>query len=156
MVLKLDREFNDKGIRIVVIFGKLLQKYLGKKYLEVEDSVSINTIEHIDIIRRHLFGYPLYLILLSTDTNNEFEQSVVNNKTQNIVAIIHSESEFSTTQSLIKLRPSSFNRLVFKITDNKFLKVTQNITCQLIFRFKREFLCENENLYFLKSDEFIV
>lgn len=147
------RLYNQKGIRVMIILGSTLYKYLGKKYIEVGDSYTINTTNHKEIIKNNVFGYPLYLILLSTDSNNEFEHSVINNAEKNILAIIHSETEFSTTQSLIKLRPSTFNKLVFKIVNKDFQKVSQKISCKLIFRFKREFLEDNLSLHFFKNDE---
>lgn len=141
MMINIGEEYASKQVTINIAFSKGLQKFLGgKKSINIKDGVLINSTDHNEIIQRYVFKYPFYLVLLSTDERNDFQESMVDSKKRNIIAILHSEKEFTTTQSIIKLRPSSYNKLVLSVVNNKFEPLTETVFYNFIFRFRREFL----------------
>ena len=140
MMIKIDKEYNRNQVTIFVAFSKQLQKYLGgKRNIDIKDGLILNSIDHNEIIQKVVFKYPFYLMLVSTDERNDFQESIIDSKNQNIIAIIHSEKKFTATQSMIKLRPSSYNKLVLLVRNNEFKKLTETVFFNLIFRFRREF-----------------
>ena len=141
MMINIGEMYAKKEIVIVVAFSKSLQRFLGgKKSIDIKDGVIINSTDHNEVIQRNVFKYPFYLLLLSTDERNDFRESMIDSKSRNIIAIIHSEKEFSTTQNLIKLRPSAYNRLVLRVVNNEFKPLTETVFYNIIFRFRREFI----------------
>ena len=140
MIFKLDKAYSETEVVVFIIFNPILEKYLGRTYIEVDNSVNINTLKHSTLLLNNVFQYPLYLVLISSDIINEFGESIIENETKSIIAIIYSENSFTTTQSLIKIRPSTFNKLLFKIVDKNFQPVSEEMFINLVFRFKREFI----------------
>lgn len=141
MMIKIGDEYRESGVTIFVVFNKQVRKFLGgRKSVDIKDGIILNPIDHRVIIMKDVFKYPFYLILMSTDDRSELQESMVNSRQRNIVAIIHSEHEFTTTQNIIKLRPSSYNKLVLKVLNNEFKEITETVFFTLLFRFKRDFI----------------
>ena len=153
MLLKVGFEYKHTGIVICVYFNTVIQKFLGgTESIILNNGITLNSIDHNKIINEHFFKYPLYLLLLSPEDKNEVHTSILENRKKNIVALIQSPSNFITTQSIIKIRPSVYNKIVFNILDKDFMPLTEKIFYKFIFRFKREFL---HNLYELNFQEWL-
>ena len=150
MIIKTkSKSTNGHNIVIHLSLNKVLQNYLGQEDIKIERSITvINPYNQNELIQKNIYKYPYFLVLASTDFIHDLDTSVVNNKKLPIIAVIHSESKFTTTQSLIKLRPSRFNKLVLKVLNNQLETITERVSCELIFRFKREFIEENTSLHF--------
>ena len=141
MIINIGKMYPKKGITIFVVFNSVLRKFVGGiKSIEVHDSYIINNIDHNEVIKRNVFKYPFYLLLISTDDRNDFQESIINSTRRNIIAIIHSETHFTSTQNLIKIRPSTYNKLVLKLVNNEFKPISENIVFNLLFKFKRDFM----------------
>ena len=141
MMINIGENYAKKDIIITVKFSESLQKFLGGiEAIDIKDGVIINSTDHNEVIQRNVFKYPFYLILLSTDERNDFHESMIDSKKRNIIAIIHSEKEFITTQNLIKLRPSAYNKLVLSVLNNEFQPLTETVFYNFIFKFRRDFI----------------
>ena len=155
MIIKMDYDFSKHNIILQISFNTVLAKYIGVDELFVSSSTTIiNPYNQNSLIQKNIFKYPYYLVLASTDFTHDLDTSVINNKNYSIIAVIHSENKFTTTQQLIKIRPSRFNRLVLKVLNNELEPVTERVSCEFLFRFKREFLEENTSLYKFYSSQY--
>ena len=141
MFINIGKMYAEKGITIFVIFNTVLRKFLGGiRSIEVHDSTIINTIDHNEVIKSNVFKYPFYLLLISTDDRNDFQESIIDSTRRNIIGIIHSETHFTSTQNIIKMRPSTYNKLVLKLVNNEFKPIAESVVFNLLFKFKRDFM----------------
>ena len=147
MIIQVDDAFSTHNIAIHVSLDPLFTSYIGKDSIVVQDRITlINNFDHNELIQRNIFKYPYYLILCSPEYF-DVDISIIDNKNLVIIAIIHSETKFTTTQSLVKLKPTRFNKLVLRVLNSDLEPVSEKVACDLLFRFKREFIEENTHLY---------
>ena len=147
MVIQVDEAFSSHNIVIHISLNPLLANYIGKDSITIKNRINlINAFDQTQMIQANIFKYPYYLVLCSSEYF-DVDFSVIDNKNLVIIAIIHSETKFTTTQGLVRLRPTRFNKLVLRVLDKNLAQVTEKVTCDLLFRFKREFIEENTNLY---------
>ena len=152
MVVTIGDNFFVKKIYLYIKYDKFLRDFLQTEETFITSSITtLNLFSHSDILNRNVYKFPFYLISKSKNMTSELDESSVKNKNLYILGIFDNNGKVISPQNPLKLRPNSYNKLVFTILDRDLEPILNRITCDLLFRFKREFIEENQPSNFIPS-----
>ena len=152
MVLTITDNFRVKRIYLYIKYDKFLTDFLQTKETVIKSLITtLNLFTHSDILTRNVYKFPFYLISKSKNMTSELDESSIKNKNLYILGIFDDNGKVISPQNPLKLRPNSYNKLVFTILDRDLEPILNRITCDLLFRFKREFIEENQQSHFIPS-----